>query len=236
VQLSQHNNVNALTLPSFAVTIAKKETLATSTSKTACVNLVVPCIKEMMKVSWKENTVHDRRYTGTINAMRSPERIAYLEVERTVTLCLNGIEARSALDVGTGSGVFAEAFAVHGLTVTGLDANAEALKTARRYVPQGVFQQAVAEAMPYPDRSFDVVFMGTVLHEVDDAREALAEARRVAGIRVAVLEWPYREESFGPPLAHRLTPEAITVLAQEVKFSRVEAVSLTHMMLYLMCI
>ncbi len=180
--------------------------------------------------------MHDRRYTGPIDAMRSPERIAHLEVERAVILCLNGIAARSALDIGTGSGVFAEAFAAHGLTVAGLDANAEVLKTALRYVPQGVFQQAVAEDLPYPDRFFDVVFMGTVLHEVDDALEALVEARRVAGIRVAILEWPYREEVFGPPLAHRLTPKAITALAQEAEFSKIEAVTLNHMMLYLMYI
>ncbi len=54
--------------------------------------------------------------------------------------------------------------------------------------------------------------MGLVLHETDDAAQALAEARRVARLRVAVLEWPYRDDEMGPPLAHRLSAEAVPTL------------------------
>ena len=37
--------------------------------------------------------------------------------------------------------------------------------------------------------------------------KALQEARRVARQLVGILEWPYLEGLFGPPLAHRLNPD-----------------------------
>ena len=113
--------------------------------------------------------MHERRFHADIKSLRSPERMALMEVEKVVELCLEGIQAQNALDVGTGSGIFAEAFAARGLVVAGIDANPEMVKTAKGYVPQGKFKLAPAEAVPYPDKSFDLVFLGHVLHETDNA-------------------------------------------------------------------
>jgi ubiquinone/menaquinone biosynthesis C-methylase UbiE len=116
--------------------------------------------------------------------------------------------------VGIGPGIFAEGFAAQGLEVIGIDANPAMLEAARRYVPQGWFVLAPAEAIPYPNGAFDLVFLGHILHEADDPLMALQEAWRVARQQVTVLEWPYRQEEHGPPLAHRLMPEKIAELAQ----------------------
>ncbi len=178
--------------------------------------------------------MHERRFQADIERLRSPERLARLEVGRVVEACLEGISARSVLDVGSGSGVFAEAFAARGLDVTGIDVNAAMIEVARRFVPAGHFQAAPAEAIPFPDRSFDVVFLGLVFHEVDDAAQTLAEVKRVGRTRLAILEWAYREEDFGPPLAHRLEPEAMEALATAAGFRQIETLSLTHLMLYRM--
>jgi ubiquinone/menaquinone biosynthesis C-methylase UbiE len=151
-----------------------------------------------------------------------------MEVERVVALCLEGIAAQSALDVGTGTGVFAEGFAAKGLAVTGIDANPAMIEAARRYVPQGSFELAPAEAIPYDDAAFDLVFLGFVLHEADDPLAALREARRVARTRVAVLEWPYRWEAHGPPLAYRLKAERVVALVGEAGFRQVETMTLAH--------
>ncbi len=61
---------------------------------------------------------HGHRF-NQIERLRSPERLERLEVERVVSLALEGPLLRSVIDIGTGTGVFAEAFARHGLAVTG---------------------------------------------------------------------------------------------------------------------
>lgn len=176
----------------------------------------------------------ERRFSGEIDRLRAPGRLALLEVERVVDLCADGVAVGSVLDVGTGSGVFAEAFARRSWDVTGIDVSARMVEAARRQVPGGRFQQAPAEALPFFDCEFDLAFLGHVLHEVDDPLRALEEARRVALARVAVLEWPYRAEEVGPPLAHRLRHDTVGVRALEAGFAEVRATFLTHMVLYLL--
>jgi ubiquinone/menaquinone biosynthesis C-methylase UbiE len=176
--------------------------------------------------------LHERRFHGGPERLRSPERLALLELPRVVALCVEGISPRSVLDVGTGTGLFAEAFAALGMEATGLDVNAELLALARLQVPSASFFEARAEALPFADSSMDLVFFGLVLHEADAPLAALKEARRVARSRVAVLEWACREEPQGPPLAHRLRPEAIAELAAQEGFSRVESLELRSLVLY----
>jgi ubiquinone/menaquinone biosynthesis C-methylase UbiE len=166
----------------------------------------------------------NRRFAGEIERLRLPERVARLEVERVVALCLDGITAQSALDIGTGSGLFAEAFVARGLAVAGVDVNPAMLEAVQIYVPQGQFCEGVMEALPYPDLAFDLAFMGLVLHKADDFVKALSEARRMSKARVAVLEWPYREE-FGQV-------ETVVDYAQQAGFGQIETLPLTHVVLF----
>ncbi len=175
---------------------------------------------------------HERRFQGGADRLRAPERLARLDVPHVTELCLNDGNITSVLDVGTGTGVFAEAFAQAGLAVTGLDVNTELLAIARGHVPTAQFKEGVAEHLPFSDKSFHLVFLGLVLHETDSALTALQEARRVARQRVAILEWPYRDEPYGPPLEHRLKPDAVTALATEAGFSRIDISQLEFMTLY----
>jgi len=82
------------------------------------------------------------------------------------------------LDIGTGTGVFAEAFAALGIAVTGIDVNADLLAAARHLV--------------------------------------------------AILEWPYRSETIGPPLEHRVKPETISALVVSAGYLKTESVHLDH--------
>ena len=179
-----------------------------------------------------DSHMHERRFHGKADRLRSTERIALLEVERVVALCVEGLAIKSVLDVGTGTGVFAEAFSMLALAVTGIDTNGELLGAAGSHVPGAEFREAAAEEIPFADDSFDLVFLGHVLHETDIPLKALGEARRVARARVAVLEWPYQKEEQGPPLEHRLRPEAIEDLAGKAGFKTVEHTKLVHMDLY----
>ena len=175
---------------------------------------------------------HERRFQGEADRLRAPDRLARMEVPRVAALSTAGIVVESALDIGTGTGVFAEAFVAQGIAVTGIDVNADLLEVARQTVPAAQFKQAPVEKIPFTDQSFDLVFLGHVLHEADDPLAALKEARRVARSRVAILEWPYRQEEKGPPLEHRLRPEIVVDLAARAGFQNVETIHLEHMDFY----
>jgi ubiquinone/menaquinone biosynthesis C-methylase UbiE len=176
--------------------------------------------------------MNEKLFVGDIARLRAPERVARLEVARVVDLCLADVTVQNMLDVGTGTGLFAEAFALRGLAVAGVDTNPEMVAAVRTYVPAGRFQAAPAEALPYSDATFDLVFMGLVLHESAEPLKVLSEARRVARQRVGVLEWAYREENFGPPLAHRVAPETMTELVQQAGFSKWEMMPLAYLVFY----
>jgi ubiquinone/menaquinone biosynthesis C-methylase UbiE len=143
--------------------------------------------------------MHERRFNGEIERLRAPQRLALLEVDRVVNLCLEGIHVNSVLDVGTGSGIFAEAFSNKGKSVTGIDPNPEMLKAAKEFVPTGTLLLGTVEEIPLEDKSFDLVFLGHVLHESDDSIKALSESKRVAKKIICILEWPYKQEESGHP-------------------------------------
>lgn len=178
-------------------------------------------------------THHGHRF-DQLERLRAPERVARLEVGRVVDLALEDLHAASLLEVGIGSALFSEAFARRSLRVTGIDANPRMLRAARQYLPRSGLTQAVAEALPFPEGQFDLVFMGLVLHETDDLLKALQEARRVACQRLAVLEWPYRQTEFGPGLEERLSPEMLITLAQQAGLGSIAAIALENLVLYRM--
>jgi ubiquinone/menaquinone biosynthesis C-methylase UbiE len=95
-------------------------------------------------------------------------------------------------------------------------------------------RQATAEEIPFPDHTFDIVFMGLVLHETDDLIKSLQEAHRVASQRVAVLEWPYRTEDFGPGLEERIPPEMMASLSKQASFRELKTFPLEKLVLYVM--
>jgi len=178
--------------------------------------------------------MHEKRFEGAIAKLRSPERVERLEVERVSDLSLKGETIGSDLDVGMGSGLFSESFSGRGLEISGVDANPEMLIAARQFVPKGSFREGSAEVLPYPDGSFDLVFMGLVLHESDEPLKALQEAKRVAKKQVGILEWPYQEGVFGPPLVHRMKPENLADLFMEAGYQKWKLTELSNTVFYLL--
>jgi hypothetical protein len=70
------------------------------------------------------------------------------------------------------------------------------------------------------------------MHETDDILAAMREAHRVAFSRVVILEWQDEEQTFGPPLDHRLSFEKITSIGHQVGFKDVHQIRLTNLVLY----
>ncbi len=178
--------------------------------------------------------MNERIFNGSIDYLHSTERLQRLEVPGVVALCLQGIEAHSVLDVGVGSGVFAQEFARHGMQVAGVDINPQMVAFSQELIPEGVFQIAPAEQLPFEVNAFDLVFMGLVLHECDDAQQALQEAGRVTRRRAAILEWHYRMDDSGPPLHHRVQPQQIENWAQQAGFASIESHPLKETHLFLL--
>ncbi len=96
------------------------------------------------------------------------------------------------LDVATGTGLVAAELLRDGFRVTGLDQSDEMLAIARRRLGgEAELVQASAEAIPFPDASFDHVTFTYLLRYVDDPGATLAELARVVrpGGTIASLEF-----------------------------------------------
>jgi ubiquinone/menaquinone biosynthesis C-methylase UbiE len=140
-------------------------------------------------------------------------------------------EARSALEVGCGTGHFTRWLATKGLQSFGVDLSRAMLEEAGRLgSPPCV--QGDALALPFANRAVDVVVMITTLEFVADPAEALAEAARVArqGILLGVLNrWSVlalRRRLRLSPLwrsARLFSPRALVRLTQGVMGPRIES-------------
>jgi len=176
------------------------------------------------------------RFNGKPDSLRSTERLALLEIDHVIALSIEDLWLERVLDVGTGTGLFAEAFAAKGLKVVGIDVDDAMLEAARRLVPEAVFTQARAEAIPYGDGEFDLSFLGFLLHETDDPVQVLMEARRVSRSRVVVLEWPFVLDGHKPPIEQRLSVDRMLDIARVAGIERVEHRRLSHSDLYRMAV
>ncbi len=108
---------------------------------------------------------------------------------RAEQLDLAGVgEGEDVLDVGSGTGTLAIAAARRvgaGGSVAGIDPSPErvarATGKARRAKVGATFREGIAQAIPWPDASFDAVLCTLVLHQLpaDGLHGAFAEFRRV---------------------------------------------------------
>ena len=164
--------------------------------------------------------------------LRDPARLERLRVTEVVQRLVTP-SARVILDVGAGTGVFAEAFLKAGaLEVYGLDHSPVMLAALAEHAPAVKALLAPADAVPLEAGSVDLAFAGLVLHEVPDPQAALVEWRRVARRGVAVLEWPYREGKSGPPLAHRLQPQDVQAWGRQGGLGAAKLLDLGEVVLY----
>lgn len=99
---------------------------------------------------------------------------------------LNVQPGESVLDVGCGTARWLAALGQAGLRV-GIEPSAEMLSAARPRVRAGIsLVRGAGEALPFADRSFDVVTLVTSLEFIPDPARAIREALRVARRLVAV--------------------------------------------------
>jgi len=90
---------------------------------------------------------------------------------------LNAQAGERILDLGCGDGQLTQRIAATGARVVGVDASAQMVAAARS---RGVLaDEGNAEALPYPEKSFDAVFSNAALHWVRDHDAMIKQVRRV---------------------------------------------------------
>jgi SAM-dependent methyltransferase len=113
--------------------------------------------------------------------------------EHVLAEFLGNVSNRRILDMGTGTGRAAVALAKRGARVTAVDASKEMLSVARKRAGDAglsiEFAEGDAQALAFPDRSFDSVVCLRLLMHVPDWRRSVAELCRVSDHRV-VFDYP----------------------------------------------
>ncbi len=103
------------------------------------------------------------------------------------------------LDVASGPGYAAAAASLRGADAVGIDFAAAQVALARSQFPTLEFHQGDAEALPFPDASFDAVVSNFGMLHFARPERMLAEAHRVLrpGGRVAFTVWAKPEDAKG---------------------------------------
>lgn len=90
---------------------------------------------------------------------------------------------REVLEIGCGIGTDGLQFARHGARYTGVDLTPTAIKISRErfelFDAHGQFEVANAEALPFPDESFDHVYSFGVIHHSPNTETIVREMHRV---------------------------------------------------------
>ncbi len=86
---------------------------------------------------------------------------------------------QTALDVGCGEGRFCRMLGERGIETTGIDPTAALIARAQELDAVGAYIEASGEALPFADRSFDLVVSYLSLIDIPDFATAIAEMARV---------------------------------------------------------
>lgn len=96
----------------------------------------------------------------------------------------------SLLEVGAGTGYWLKRLPYP--RKVGLEPSLAMLQVGQKNVPEATWVAGRGEALPFPEKSFDVVLLFTVLEFVEDVERVLAEAKRVlkkeGSLLVGILE------------------------------------------------
>ncbi|MCA9662620.1 MAG: class I SAM-dependent methyltransferase [Myxococcales bacterium] len=136
----------------------------------------------------RPNDDEQRRYWAGIRRRRDPSHPAVAAFAAAKLAYIRAAlpeGAATMLEVGAGNGYFSRSFA-EAFALTALDLSANML--AMNPLPAARKVQGSAEALPFADEAFDVVFSGNLLHHLETPAIAVREMARVARRHVVLLE------------------------------------------------
>lgn len=88
-------------------------------------------------------------------------------------------EKKDILDLGCGEGTRLSLIESRGKNLTGIDISETAIKKAKAKNPGLKFVNKNIEALPFPDKSFDLVYSAFVFEHLDKPEQVIKEAVRV---------------------------------------------------------
>ena len=107
---------------------------------------------------------------------------------------------KEVLEIGLGVGADATMWAKHHANYTGIDLTNEAVEATRKHFDflglKGNISQANAEALPFPDASFDLIYSHGVLHHTPHMQAAINQVYRVLKPGEKFIVMLYTKESF----------------------------------------
>ena len=133
---------------------------------------------------------------------------------------LSPLVGKTIADIGAGTGYFSVPMAqLPGGpdVIYAVDIQPEMLSLLQNRLPADATQkvrliEGSATHTTLPDASCDLLLLANIWHELDDTRDVLTECRRILKHqgKLAILDWrPDVDPEFGPPLKHRIAPEAV---------------------------
>jgi ubiquinone/menaquinone biosynthesis C-methylase UbiE len=144
-------------------------------------------LKEAVRQHWESDpcgTKLAEAEPGTLEFFAQVERARY-ELEPFIPefACFESWRGKRVLEVGVGLGSDFVRFARAGAVVAGIDLTDAAARAVQQRLTleglEGDVRAADAEALPFPDGTFDLVYSWGVLHHTPDTRRAVEEVRRV---------------------------------------------------------
>ncbi len=112
---------------------------------------------------------------------------------KTIRGLFQYLPAGPLCEVGCGEGFVLRDLSDHGclrgISVVGLDIDAEALQLASSRVPAVTFQKASAYQLPFHDKQFKCVMMLEILEHLEYPEKALREATRISDYLILSVPW-----------------------------------------------
>lgn len=173
----------------------------------------------------KEKKTHERAFDpAKWRKLESPERRERMAPEKlAAALGLAGPE--TVLDIGVGTGFFAEVIAPMCQRLIGVDRSRDMIDVFRGKDAFGNLSnvellQGEADDLPVEDASCDVTIHVNLLHEIDDVNRFHDEIKRVLkpGGRMFCADWHAKQTDMGPPLSHRVPAEKAAAMIERDGF------------------
>lgn len=106
----------------------------------------------------------------------------------------NLLQYKTILDIGCGTGALCQVLYSQGMQVTGVDAEENMIKVARRKLRRqniALITADINKGLPFANQSFDIVITSYVAHglPVDERKKLYAEMKRLAKQRVILHDY-----------------------------------------------
>ncbi|MFA6261575.1 MAG: class I SAM-dependent methyltransferase [Bacteroidia bacterium] len=121
-----------------------------------------------------EEILYDRIGTG-YNTTRKADPYIAGELIRL----LDAEQEGNYLDIGCGTGNYTSALYQAGIAICGVDPSDSMLEIARKKHPQIDWKKGTAEAIPFPDQTFDGIIGTLTIHHWSDLKRGFGELGRV---------------------------------------------------------